>query len=591
MKTELRLHGHISPRVEYFATAVGCRLAHHHFYAIEEQRVRFFSPGNELVLTPDQVIQRGTGATLCEYMFGDELPAADLTRAGVINRLTIPGAAIDPGGHLTFTDYNQTTLDYNEVFNQGHAIHNYFFFIHGLEGDSVRARQEILLRLLGKTLKRLPEPGQCDDSRLASRILSLLPPECTLYLVRLSHAHNRHFQQENRNLYYPQRDMAAIRIKALDELAANLGITPRQRERIRLDVIYRHRDNYRVADTYRKLLLSCANQEHISTVQREQMSRIKTMALRREVPEILLAILDRSYAGRICSSSPEPDYISTARHLLNQLQTGQQLDNGQIAGFLLCRCQAHRRHDHSFDRLIEEYRSAIKDSHPFNSLCHLLDDFNTTTTAINRILLLDNQLPGEFIIHQLLQKYRQFNKITTGLFEQLFLNDLQKSRYLGHFGRLKLTKLKQGISAVAAGSMRPKELHEELHYISGEEQRYHRALAAARDWLKINHIDIFNNQDQDALYQALNHERHSAGMFDIRLNRHLFQKIIHDLQMEHLYLHQLLPDIIATENQALREDFFSNSGLDYFQIEEIETGYTKDNNFDPETLQRLQCLF
>lgn len=591
MKTELRLHGHINPWVEYFATAVGSRLAHHHFYAIEDQKVRFFSPGSELVLTPDQVIQRGTGGTLCEYMFGDELPAADLTRAGVVNRLTIPGTGIDASGQLTFTDYNQTTLDFNEVFNQGHAIHNYFFFIHGLEGDTVSARQEILLRLLGKTLKRLPEPGQCDDSLLATRILSLLPPECTLYLVRLSHAHNRHFQQENRNLYYPQRNMADPRFKVLDHLAENLGITLRQRERIRLDVIYRHRDNYRVADTYRKLLLSCANQEHITSAQLEQMSRIKTMALRREVPETLLVTLDNSYAGRVCFSSREPDYINTTRNLLNQLQVGQQPDNDQIAQLLRCRSLAHGWHDRSFDRLIERYRTATKESHSFNYLYHLLDDMDTTTTAINRIVFLDNHLPGEAIIHLLLHRYRQFNKIATGLFEQLFLNDLQKNRYLGHFGHLKLTQLKQGIGAVAAGSMRLKELHEELHYISGEEQQYRSTLAAARDWLKANHIDIFSQQDQDRIYEALNHELHSASMFNVRLNRQLFQKIIHDLQMEHLYLHQLLPDIIATENQAWREDFFSNSGLDYFQIEEIETGYAKDNQLDPETLQRLQCHF
>ncbi|MBW6510204.1 MAG: TIGR04442 family protein [Desulfuromonadales bacterium] len=591
MKTELRLHGYINSRVEYYATAVGCRLDHHHFYAIEDRKVRFFSPGNELVLTPDRISRRGTGATLCEYMFGDELPAADLTRDGVVNRLTIPGAAINDNGRLTFTDYNQTTLDYNEVFHQGHAIHNYFFFLHGLDGDSVRARQETLLRLLGKTLKRLPEPGQCEDSRLASRILALLPPECSLYLVRLSHAHNRHYQQENRNLYYPQRDMAAISSKALDELAENLDIPPRQRERIRLDVIYRHRDNYRIADSYRKLLLSCANQGRISSAQQQQLSRIKTMALRCEIPEILLSTLDRCSAGRLYSASPEPHYLSTTRHFLNQLPARQPLDNGQMAQLLLCRSQAHDRHDNSVDRLIEEYRSAIKGSHCFNYLYHLLDDLDTTTTAINRILFLDNHLPGEFIILQLLHRYRQFNKIAAGLFEQLFLNDQKKNRYLGHFGRLKLSRLKQGISAVAAGNMRPKKLHEELHYISGEEQQVRSILAAARDWLKANPIDIFSNQDQDVLYEALNNELHSTSMFSIRLNQQLFLKIIHDLQMEHLYLQQLLPDIIATANQALREDFFSNSGLDYFQIEEIETRYAKDNNVDPETLQRLQCHF
>ena len=601
MKTELRLHGLINQQVEYYATAAGCRVPHHHFYAMENDRVRFFSPGNELILTPEHLIQRGAGGTLCGYMYGDELPPADLIRDGVVNRLTLLGATVDPDGQLQWRDHHQVVSDYARVFNHGHPIHNYFFFIHGLAGDSIQARQEALLRLLGKTLKRLPEPTHAEDSRLAAKVLSLLPPDCTLYLLRLTHTRNRHFQQELRNLYYPHRNMADIHLKALDELATHLDIAPWQQERIRLDVIYRHRDNYRVADNYRKVLLSCVAQCRMAPAQQQQIARIKTVALRQQIPDILLLTLDRNYLSGLAPDIPEAEYITTTRNLLDRLASGQPLDNESIAELLLARQQARKHHDFRFDKLIEEFKTRLDDAqdisnnhavrHHFNNNCLLLDSLDTTTTAINRIVFLDNHLPAETIIHQLLTRCQEFNRISPGLFDRLFFTNLHKSCYIGNFGRRKLTHLKQGLSAVTAGHLRVNELYDELHYITGEEQHYRNTLTIARDWLTTNNTNILNKERQDDLYEALNQELGMGNMFNLRFNRQLFEKILHDLHMEHVYLHEFLPDIIDNDNRALREDFFSNSGLDYFQIEEIEFDYAKENNLDPETLQRLQCHF
>ncbi len=598
MKTELRLHGQINQQVEYYATAAGCRVPHHHFYAMEDDAVRFFSPGNELILTPEILIQRGAGGTLSGYMYGDELPPADLIRQGVVNRLTLLGATVDPDGQLQWSDHHQAVSDYSQVFIQGHPVHNYFFFIHGLTGDSIQELQETLLRRLGKTLKRLPEPAQADDSRLVTNILSQLPPDCTLYLLRLTHTRNRHFQQELRNLYYPHRNMADIRLKALDELATQLDIPPLQQERIRLDVIYRHRSNYRIADSYRKLLLTCATQGKITAAQQQQISRITTKALRQQVPEILLLTLDRNYLAGLEPSTPEAEYITTTRNLLERLTTGQPLDNGAITELLLARQQAHKHHDYRFDKMIEEFKNHLTDPQDsssntvrqqLNNICRLFETHDTTTIAINRIVFLDNHLPAETIIHQLLTRCQEFGRINPGLFERLFFTDLHKSCFIGNFGRRKLTHLKQGLSAVTAGHLRAHELYEELHYITGEEQHFRNTLTAARDWLKTNSTNILNQQSQDDLYEALNQELGTGNMFNMRLNRQLFEKILHDLHMEHVYVHEFLPEIIHNGKQALREDFFSNSGLDYFHIEEIEAVYARDNALDAETLQRLQC--
>ena len=110
MKTELRLHGQINQQVEFVATAAGNRLSHHHFYAMEDGRVRFFSPGNELILTVDRMMQRGTGGTLCSYMYGDKLPPADLIKDGVLNRLTLLGATGDRLGQLQWSDHHLSLI-------------------------------------------------------------------------------------------------------------------------------------------------------------------------------------------------------------------------------------------------------------------------------------------------------------------------------------------------------------------------------------------------------------------------------------------------------------------------------------------------
>jgi uncharacterized protein (TIGR04442 family) len=601
MKTELRLHGHINQQVEFFATAAGHRLSHHHFYAMEDGRVRFFSPGNELTLTPEKISQRGTGGTLCGYMYGDKLPPADLIKDGVVNRLTLLGATGDRHGQLQWRDHHQAVLDYDQVFSQGHAIHNYFFFIHGLSGASIQARQESLLRLLGKNLKRLPEPAHADDSRLATGILSQLPRDCTLYLVRLTHTRHLHFQQELRNLYYPDRKMTDNGLKALERLAEHLDISPLQQDRIRLDVIYRHRDNYRVADNYRKLLLTCAAQRQLTSAQQQQISRIKTIALRQQIPEILLQTLDQNYLAGLDPWTQATEHITTARNLFDQLASGQELSDGMVAELLVARQQARKHYDNRFNRMIEEFKSRLNDPQDisnsnrarqqFNNICLLFDAIDITTTAINRIVFLDNHLPAETVIHRLLASYQEFNRIRADLFERLFFTDLHKISYIGNFGRSKLVHLKQGLTAVTAGHLRADELYEELHFITGEEQHFRNTLTAAKAWLKAHNTNILNKNIQDDLYDALNHELGSSNMFNQRLNRQMFEKVLQDLYMEYLYLHEFLPEIVHKGNRVLREDFFSNSGLDYFQIEEIELDYAHANNLDPDLLQRLQCSF
>ena len=303
MNTELRLHGRINDEIEYFATAAGCRTAHHHFFQVADQNLRFFAPGCELILSPTGLSQMGTGGTFCEYMFGVDQPVSDLSKEGIFNRLILLGAGYNQAGELEISDRNFSEQSYEDIFLKGHAVDNYFFFISGLEDKTHQLQQEQVLRYLGRSLKRGANLNRQDDSQLAESLLAQLPEQSTIYLIRLSDTKHRHFQQEFQTLYYRDRTLSNSTQTALQELADNLGLDPYQQERIRIDVMYKHRDNYRIIDNYKKVLVECYLQGDINRQQNARLARLKTLALRNEIPSILLTALDEKLKTHLSNLS------------------------------------------------------------------------------------------------------------------------------------------------------------------------------------------------------------------------------------------------------------------------------------------------
>jgi uncharacterized protein (TIGR04442 family) len=61
-----------------------------------------------------------------------------------------------------------------------------------------------------------------------------------------------------------------------------------------------------------------------------------------------------------------------------------------------------------------------------------------------------------------------------------------------------------------------------------------------------------------------------------------------NIKKEAIYLHNLLPKIIAERDAGLREDFLDNSGLDRFYVEELEREYYQLNNLNPDDLSLIR---
>ncbi len=598
MNTELRLHGRINDEIEYFATAAGCRTAHHHFFQVADQNLRFFAPGCELILSPTGLSQMGTGGTFCEYMFGVDQPVSDLSKEGIFNRLILLGAGYNQAGELEISDRNFSEQSYEDIFFKGHAVDNYFFFISGLEDKTHQLQQEQVLRYLGRLLKRSANLNRQDDSQLAESLLAQLPEQSTIYLVRLSDTKHRHFQQEFQTLYYRDRTLSNSTQTALQELADNLGLDPYQQERIRIDVMYKHRDNYRIIDNYKKVLVECYLQGDINRQQNARLARLKTLALRNEIPSILLTALDEKLKTHLSNIAHEPEYTAVTRDILHDLRLNKRISEQDMIQLLFAKQHTRRNHDHNFEQLLLEtgklFDEQIRDGAPlslledFSYIVTFFDRYDSTSTKISQIAFMEGYQPTEELLQSLLDSRQEFGKLTKGLFDKLFLEDISLNHYLGRFGRQKLICIKEGLEEVAAGVSTIKRLTSELKIIDSQEKLHKIVLTHAKDHIRTRYARYNTQREQDELYNELNDELLVNGVINKTLEPELFQTIIHDIKKEVIYLRRLLPEIIANNDTELRNDFLANSGLDLFYIEELEQEYFTLYKLEEKHLQQLR---
>ncbi len=604
MNAELRLHGHIHENVEYFATAAGGRTAHHHFYQVADEQLRLFSPGNEFSLDAEGVRQSGNGGIFCEYMFGVDQPLADLTKDGINNRLILLGASYNEAGQLSMTDHHSFALNYEKLFFEGHASCNHFLFIDGLEGTTQQQQQEQILRLLGRKLKRLPRLNQLDDSQLCHQLLAELPQQCTLFLVRLINTRHRHYQEEFQRLYYQHRSIPDAAYNDLQAMATELSIDRYQQERIRIDVMYRHRDNYRIIDEYKKVLIECHQRGRVDRQQHARLTRLKTLSVRNKIPAALFHTLDEQLKVEPVRESQEPEYISTTRQILQGIFIAAEdqnagIDKQDMLQLLEAKRQAHRNRDHAFEQLLLETGKVcdeqIRDGAPlallenFSTIITFFDRYDSTSTQISQLGFMENYRITEDLLRSLLGSQQAFNELQDKLFGELFFSEILDNNYLGRYGRRKLSCLYSGLQKITADRSTLQELNYQLKALDAEEHLYRMVLNSAKERIRNRYSRYDTRAEQDALFNELNDELLVRGIIGDLLDPALFRAVIHDIKKEALYLHSLLPEIISSQDRELREDFLHNSGLDRFYVEELERDYFNRNQIDLDHLLQLRA--
>jgi len=191
MFKDIRLHGSLKNRIEYYAIAAGVDAHKRYFFNVDQSNdngLRFFSASNEFIIGANGITHRGNGGSFCEYMFGVDQPLTDMAKGDVINRLVMYGTHVDQKTNtLKFSDRTDGSLTYDKIFFDGNAVANYFFFIHKESfGSSIKDQQELILRRLGKFLKRSVSIGNGDDNRIISDIIANFAEEgVQLFLFKL----------------------------------------------------------------------------------------------------------------------------------------------------------------------------------------------------------------------------------------------------------------------------------------------------------------------------------------------------------------------------------------------------------------------
>ena len=603
MHQEIRLHGHIDDTIEYFATLAARDAYRSCFYQSGADTLRLFSPGSEFVLDPAGISHRGNGGSFCEYMFGVDQPLADLAKPEVCNRLVLYGATSQDDGSLLFTGHTEGQRSYERIFFEGNAVVNYFFFLTGSVTGTLKEQQEEILRLLGRLLKRSPNVGAGEDVALVDELFGLLGHRSTLCLVKLIHKKHRNYHDAFRDRYLVNKTISETDSRQLQKLAEALGVDRYQQERIRIDVMYKHPDNRRIVDEYQQILLGCSRQGRIGQLENARLTRLKTLSVRNKIPDALFYTLDQLLKRDTLVDLEEQDYLAETRQILEGIFLRErlieaELDRDDLVKLLDAKRRASENRDHTFVHILLETGKAcdekVRDGagiallESFSRIVTYFDRYDNTSANISQLAFMENVRLREPTIRSLLGDKMAFDALDPKLFERLFFADLLANKYLGRFGRQKILCLQRGLAAIEKGRMKVGELTQELNAVAERESLYALLLAHVKERIR-NFYSRYNTRaEQEALLEEVGEELRHKGMLPGAIPRELFREVVVNIKKEAVYLHNLLPNIVAHRDVALREDFLDNGGLDRFYVEELEREYFELNNIDIDDLNLIR---
>jgi len=610
MHKDIRLHGHIGDRIEYYAIVAGHDAHRRYFFNAAEgdgAELRFFSPGNQFTIGPDGIGHTGNGGSFCEYMFGVDQPVADLAKGDVVNRLVIYGARPGNGGDiLNFSDQTSGQLSYDQIFFDGNAVTNYFFFLASERlGTDIRRQQTAIVRAIGKALKRSPAVGAQDENALIGEVLGLLgDPGALFFLFRLVHSHHREYHDTFRRLYFASKKIADKDFADLSAIAERHGIDRYQQERIRIDVMYKHPANRRIVDEYKNILLACHVKGEISALENARLTRLKTLSVRNKIPGALFYALDDILKkGKKIGGSEEHESIAETRQILEGLflrerEIENAIDRDDLVRLLFAKKRAAEVRDHTFEEILLDASKGcderIRDGadmallEGFSRIITYFDRYDATSQVVNQLAFMENVRISEEMLRSLLGHRSAFEELQPGLFEELFIAGLLQNTYLGRYGRRKVTALVAGLRLIEENRLTVAALLEELLAIDGEERLTITLLGLVRDRIRNFYSSYATREDRETLRREVTEDLRARGIIAGPIPEQLFDETIVTIRKEAVYLHNLLPLIVSGRDSALREDFLENSGLDRFSVEELEREYFELNGLELEELYQIR---
>lgn len=605
MIREIKLLGKANDKVDYSVTITGADLSNRYYYESVPEGDRFFSGGNEFIITKTGVRYRGTGGHACQYMFGVDLPLKDLLRKDVANRLVMFGAYYDEADSITFSNTTAGEESFDRIFLTGNAVSNYFFFVDTTLKAEVREVQREVLRKLGKQVKRSEAVGVRDDSRFCREIFDALEdPKAFVFLFRLVNLHTEEYFAMFNKMYTEHKQIPPQDMEILSALGDLHDIAPYQQERIKIDGMYKLTENKKVVDEYKDILIAVSETGEVNPSDLAKLSRLRTLSLRLNIPNNLFDTLDELLLKDMqIIEVEEPDYIRETRAICEGffLKTGDL--RGHVAPedlikLLKAKQRSMTNRDPAFESLLlDTVRACDEQARDTNDMTILegmsrvltyFDRYDSAATVINNLAFMERSTLGEDNIRSLAGNMDVFDKVKPGFFHELFIADLKENRYLTRYGRKKVETLHRGLEKVRSGDTTYRELASTLNTVDAEERVYTTIHRYIKERFKSIYAELNSKEDQEIFIQDLNREVQSKGLTKGPVPHAIYEEIILDIRKESFYLNNLLPHIIVSRDNRVREDFLTNSGLDRFYVEELERDYFDMNQIDIYILEELR---
>jgi uncharacterized protein (TIGR04442 family) len=605
MIREIKLQGTANERIDYFVTITGADLSSRYCYESLPDGDRFFSGRNEFIISPDGISYLGSGGSLCEYMFGVDLPLKDLLRKDVSNRLVMYGAYYDKTDNITFTNNTASRESFDQVFLTGNAVSNYYFFVHTPQKTEIKDIQRDLLRNIGKQLKRSMTVGATDDTRLCREIFDALEdPKALVFLFRLLNRHNEEYISTFNNVYAERKTLSPDAHIVLDGLAKKYNIIPYQQERIKIDGMYKLPENKKIVDEYKDILITVSEKGEVNPSELAKLSRLRTLSLRLNIPHTLFDTLDELLLKdmRIVEVE-EPDFVRDTRAIFEGLffrtdKIRGHLSQEDLVKLLKAKQKSTAVRDQAFEGLLldtvracDEHARDTNDMAVLESMSSILtyfDRYDSAATTINNLAFMEGSVLSEDNIRSLSGNKEIFDKISPDLFRELFIDPLRGNSYLTRYGRKKVDMLFQGLMQIKAGDMTYRDLAASVTGINEDDKLYTAIHRYIKDRFKSIYAELNSKEDQEIFIQDLNREIQSRGIVQGPVPHGVFEEIILDIRKESFYLNNLLPHIIVSRDSRVREDFLVNSGLDRFYVEELERDYFDMNKIDAHIIEEIR---
>lgn len=604
MLTDVRLHGSLGP-VDFFAFVAGATTHNAYFYEEEPQKIRFFARGNEFSISGKGVTYMGTGGSFCEYMFGVEKPLKDMEKSDILNRLVMFGAFLDEDEQVVFTNNTGGTEPFSRLFLQGHPVVNYYFIVASDFKGDYRKRQKQILRAVGKFLKRADLSADGRDTELLGRFCSALNEEkSSVFLFKLINRANREYYNAFRRFYSDSRGLSPDDEVQIGEIAASYGIDQYQQERMKIDVMYKHPENRIVFDEYRDVLIRGISRDTLEASEYARLKRLRTLSIRNDIPTNLFDKLDELLLkDRKIQETEEPEYAKDARAILENLffkdaLLKRHIIKEDIVRLIKAKHQAYSQNDRGFDQVLldigracDEMARETDDFRAFEELSSIItyfDRYDNLHSLLSQLAFMENIDLREESLRSFMGNKAAFDELDENLFKSLFIHDLLENKYITGYGKRKIKAILKGTENIRKGEATLKDVIEEVKNLTMEERLYHKTHAALKKRMRNLYPGLETKKAREKIREDIAAELVDGGSAPGKIPVKLFEKVFIDLRKESVYLNQIFPLVIRSNDLNLREDFLRNSGLDRFYVESLEREFFEEKGLDTAVLDQLR---